>query len=69
MLFMVLKEATFSLIGKVAWQVVFERFYSRLVIYSLNKLKDMHTNDVVDDTIDDIIKSLQGKRLKVVDDA
>jgi len=61
-------EITLSMIGKIAWKIVFERFYTRLTIYSLNKIKDMNTNDVIDDTVQDIIDSLKGKRLKVIDE-
>jgi len=67
--FSLLKETTLSILGKVAWRAIFERLYTRLVIYSLNKIKNMSSNDVVDETIEDILNSLKGKRLKVVDDA
>ena len=60
-------EMSIAILGKVAWKAVFERFYTRLVLYALNKLKEMNTNDVIDDTIQDIINSLKGKRLKVID--
>ena len=68
-IYSLLKEATLSILGKVAWKAIFERFYTRLVIYGLNKIKDMSSNDVVDETVDDIINSLKGKRLKVIEDA
>lgn len=68
-IFNLLKETTLSILGKVAWRAIFERLYTRLVIYSLNKIKNMSSNDVVDETIEDILNSLKGKRLKVVDDA
>ena len=64
-----LKETTLSILGRVAWRAVFERLYTRLVIYGLNKIKTMSSNDVVDETIEDILNSLKGKRLKVIDDA
>lgn len=63
-----LKELLLATIAKVAWKAVAERFFTRLVIYSLEKLKDLSTNDVVDQTVEDIIDSLRGKRLKVVDE-
>jgi hypothetical protein len=63
-----LLETTKIIIGKVGWSAVFERFYTRLVIYGLNKIKSMTTNDVIDDTVQDIINQLKGKRLKVVDE-
>ena len=61
-------ESSMVLLGKVAWQAVFERFYTRLVIYGLTEIKTMTTNDVVDDTVQDIINQLKGKKLKVVED-
>lgn len=67
-LFAMLKETFLSLVAKIAFKVVLERFFTRLVIYGLNKLKDYSTNDVVDSTVDDIISSLKGKKLKVVDE-
>ena len=67
-IFSLLKEATLSIVGKIAWKIVFERFYSRLLIYSLNKIKSYSTNEVVDETVQDIIDSLKGKRLKIVDE-
>ena len=64
----ILKEATLSMIGKISWDVVFERFYTRAVVHGLNKIKDMETNEVVDDTVEDIINELKGKKLKVIDE-
>ena len=68
-MFNLLKETFLSLIAKIAFRTVAERFMTRLVIYGLNKLKDYSTNEVVDETVQDIIDQLKGKRLKVVDDA
>ena len=68
-LFNLLKETFLSLVAKIAFRTVAERFMTRLVIYGLNKLKDYSTNEVVDETVQDIIDQLKGKRLKVVDDA
>lgn len=67
-LFTVLKETFLALVAKLSFQVLFERFASRLVIYGLEKLKDLSTNDVVDSTVQDIITQLRGKKLKVVDE-
>lgn len=64
-----LKEFGLSMIGKIGWKVVGERFASRLVLYGLEKLKNYSTNDVVDSTVDDIIASLKGKKLSVIDNA
>jgi hypothetical protein len=65
---MMIKEMLLSLIGKVAWQAIFERASTRLVIFSLKKLESYSTNQVVDATVNDIINSLRGKGLKVIDE-
>ena len=67
-LFNLLKETFLALIAKIAFRTIAERFMTRLVIYGLNKIKDYSDNDVVDDTVQDIIDQLKGKRLKVADD-
>ena len=67
-LFTVLKEIFLSLLAKVAFKAVGERFATRLVVYGLDKLKNYSDNDVVAETIDDIVTSLTGKRLKVIDE-
>ena len=67
-LFTMLKEIFLSLIAKIAFKTVLERFSTRLVVYGLEKLKDYSTNDVVDETVQDVINQLKGKRLKVVED-
>ena len=66
--FTMLKEILFGLVGQIAFKVIAERFDTRLVIYGLNKLKEKSTNDVIDDTVSDIIGQLKGKKLKVVED-
>jgi hypothetical protein len=67
-LFTMLKEIFLSLIAKIAFKVVLERFATRLVIYGLEKLKNYSTNEVVDETVQDVINQLKGKGLKVVDE-
>jgi len=62
-----LKEIMISMAGKLLSKVVLERFATRLVVYGLNKLKLYSTNNVVDGTVDDVIKLLKGKKLKVID--
>lgn len=62
-----IKEMLLSLVAKVAWKAVAERFVTRGVIWGLKKLRDMSTNDVLDDTLTDIITSLSGKRLHVIE--
>ena len=67
-LFTALKEIFLSLLAKIAFKAVGERFATRLVVYGLEKVKDYSDNDVVDDTTQDIINQLKGKRLKVIDE-
>ena len=67
-LFTMLKEIFLSLVAKVAFKTVLERFSTRLVIYGLEKLKGYSTNEVVDETVQDVINQLKGKGLKVVDE-
>jgi len=66
-LFTMLKEIFLSLIAKIAFKTVLERFATRLVVYGLNKLKDYSTNEVVDETVDDVINQLKGKKLQVIE--
>lgn len=66
--FMLLKEVVMGMVGRVLWKSIGERFATRLIVYGLGKLKDYSTNDVVDGTVDDIVASLKGKKLKVIED-
>ena len=63
-----LKEVLLAMVFKVAWKVVLERALTRVTITSLRWLAKLTTNTVDDQTVEDIIASLKGKRLKVVDD-
>jgi len=67
-IYMIFKEALLSLIGKIGWKIIGERLSTRLVVYGLNKLKNLSTNSVVDSTVDDIIKMLKGKGLKALEE-
>ena len=51
---------------KITWKVVLERFATRSVVWGLETLKKLTTNDVVQGTVDDVIASLQGKGLKEI---
>lgn len=51
---------------QITWQVIVERFATRMVVWGLEKLKTLTTNDVMQNTVDDVLLSLQGKRLKEV---
>ncbi|EKO3478221.1 hypothetical protein NSB40_002584 [Vibrio fluvialis] len=60
-------EVLKGLFFQVAWKVILERFASRLVIWGLEKIKTLSTNDVTQETLNDIILSLKGKKLKEVE--
>ncbi|MGF1850116.1 MULTISPECIES: hypothetical protein [Vibrio] len=60
-------EVVKGLVLQVAWKVILERFASRLVIWGLEKIKTLTTNDVTQETVSDIIYSLKGKKLKEVE--
>lgn len=58
-----LTETVKALFFKIAWQVVIERFFTRLVVHGLRKLAKMSSNDLVDETVDDLLAQLNKKRL------
>lgn len=60
-------EVLKGLFFQVAWKVILERFASRLVIWGLEKIKSLSTNDVTQETVNDIILSQKGKKLKEVE--
>lgn len=66
--FTLLKEIALGMVAKVAFKAIGERFATRLVIYGLEKLKDNTGNTVVQETVDDVVNSLKGKKLKVIED-
>ncbi|MGL4225941.1 MAG: hypothetical protein ACRCSE_12595 [Vibrio sp.] len=53
---------------QITWKVILERFASRLVIWGLEEIKSLSTNNVTQETVDDIIMSLKGKKLKEVEE-
>ncbi len=59
-------EVLKALVLQISWKIIVERFATRVVIWGLEKLKSLTTNDVAQDTVDDILLSLHGKRLKEV---
>ena len=63
-----LREVFLSLVGKLAFRVLAERFMTRLVVYGLERLRSYSTNEVVEETVTDIISQLKGKKLKVIDE-
>ena len=65
--FVLLKEILLSMVAKVAFKAVAERFATRLVVYGLEIVESYSTNYVVKDTVNDIKNQLKGKGLKVID--
>ena len=63
-----LKEVFLSLVGKLAFKVLAERFMTRLVIYGLEKIRSYTTNEVIEETVQDVLGQLKGKKLKVIDE-
>ena len=63
-----LMEVLKGILFQIGWKVVLERFATRLILWGLTTLKKLSTNDVVDETIEDVMASLRGKRLKEVPD-
>jgi hypothetical protein len=47
-----------AIIGRIAWRVVLERFFTRVIIEALKRLKTLSTNRVVDETVDSILIQL-----------
>ncbi|WP_281222118.1 hypothetical protein [Photobacterium sanguinicancri] len=58
-----LLEVLKGLFLQIGWKIILERFATRAVVWGLETLKNLTTNDVVQGTVDDVIASLQGKRL------
>jgi len=61
-----LLEVLKGLFFQIGWKIILERFATRAVVWGLETLKNLTTNDVVQATVDDVVASLQGKRLKEV---
>ncbi|EHK7587247.1 hypothetical protein HJ088_15495 [Vibrio parahaemolyticus] len=61
-----LLEVLKGLFFQIGWSIILERFATRLVVWGLETLKGLSTNDVLQETVDDIINALQGKRLKEI---
>ena len=64
--FVLLKEILLSMVAKVAFKAVAERFATRLVVYGLKKLEGYSTNEVTSGLVQDILASLDGKGLKAL---
>ena len=65
--YMIIKEMVLSMVGKIGWKIVGERMFTRLVVYGLKKLESLSSNAVTTGLVSDILASLQGKKLKVID--
>jgi hypothetical protein len=63
-----LKEIIEGLLQRVNWQIIAERFITATVILGLKKLRDMSSNQLLDDTVTDIIRMLQGRGLSRADE-
>ncbi|MCR9569961.1 hypothetical protein NB524_06315 [Vibrio alginolyticus] len=61
-----LLEVVKGLFFQIGWKIILERFATRLMVWGLETLKGLSTNDVLQETVDDIIAALQGKRLKEI---
>jgi len=61
-----LLEVLKGMFFQIGWKIILERFATRLVVWGLETLKGLTTNDVMQNTVDDVIASLQGKRLKEI---
>jgi len=66
---MIVIETLKSMLFKIAFKTVLERFTTRVVIWGGDKLVKMTTNDLDDRTWLDIKNQLTGKRLKVADES
>lgn len=57
-----------AVVGRINWTVVLERLLTRLLVSVLRWIKELSTNDVFDETVDDIISQLKEKRLAKADE-
>lgn len=61
-------DVTAAVLGRIRWTVVLERLLTRMLVATLRWIKELSTNDVVDETVDDIIEQLKDKRLAKADE-
>ena len=62
-----IKEVLLAIAGRIAFKAILERFVTRVIIQGLRWLSKLSSNDVVDQTVQDIISQLRGKRLTEAD--
>jgi hypothetical protein len=58
-----LQDTVTAVLGRIQWTVVLERLLTRLLIGLLHWIKQLSTNDLVDETVDLIAQMLEQKRL------
>lgn len=61
-------DVTAAVLGRIRWTVVLERLLTRMLVATLRWIKELSTNDVVDETVDDVIEQLKDKRLAKADE-
>jgi hypothetical protein len=66
MLVPTIKDIAGGLLMRIAFKAVLERFLTRLLVSCLKSLQKLSSNDVIDETVQDVIDSLGGKKLKVI---
>ncbi|MGF1702959.1 hypothetical protein L4D09_21965 [Photobacterium makurazakiensis] len=59
-------EVLKGLFFQIGWKIILERFATRAVVWGLETLKNLTTNDVMQATVNDVIAALQGKRLQEI---
>ncbi len=63
-LFKLLWEILQAIMSQITWTVVLERFLTRLLVGTLKWLKELSSNQLVDETIEDILDGLRQKGLR-----
>ncbi len=63
-LFILLWEILQAIMSQITWTVVLERFLTRLLVGTLKWLKELSSNQLVDETIEDILDGLRQKGLR-----
>ena len=57
------QEALLALVGRLPWAAIIERLVSRVVVAGLRKLASMSSNSLTQETVNDLIKSVESKEL------
>ena len=58
------KDILVKFVKKTPWEVILERLLTRFLVTSLKWLSRLSTNQVWQDTVDDLLAALKGKGLK-----